>query len=198
MSRPSQNIDVKLIDLGKKRMIQCGIANLSIRSICVDAGINLGMFYYYFKTKENFVKVLFESFNEDLRNYWRKESEGISNPIEKLKKALFLTAYLIKEKRGIIENIFKDFDFRNKAYIQFMKEMHASWHIFYAALIETCKKNHSLDADMENDQIIAILTGSVKHYSGACEMQKCENYYEKVGAFIDCLIEKLKYKKETV
>ncbi|MDR3113836.1 MAG: TetR/AcrR family transcriptional regulator [Endomicrobium sp.] len=177
-------------------MLQSGVANLSVRSICIEAGINLGMFYYYFKTKEKFIKVIFESFNEDLHYNWKKESQGISDPIEKLKKALFLSAYLIKEKKGIIENIFKDFDFTNKTYMQFLREMHDRWRLFYVTLIEDCKKDSSLGKGMENDQIIAILIGSVKYYSTSCEMQRCENYYEEVGAFIDCVIEKLKYKKD--
>ena len=195
MSRPSQNIDLKLIELGKKQMIKSGIANLSVRSICIAAGINLGMFYYYFKTKENFIKVLFESFNGDIRDYWNKESQGISSPIEKLKKALVLNAYMIKEKRGIIESLFKDFDFTNKLYIQIMKEAHATWRSFYIELIEDCKKGLLFPKNMDIDQIIAVLMGSVKYYSTSCEMQKCENYYEKVGAFIDFLIETLQYKK---
>ncbi|MDR2191382.1 MAG: TetR/AcrR family transcriptional regulator, partial [Endomicrobium sp.] len=192
MSRPSKNIDVKLIELGKKRMIQSGISSLSIRSICVDAGINLGMFYYYFKTKENFIKVLFESFNDDLYNYWEIESLGISSSLERLKRALNVGAYLIKEKRGVAENIFKDFDFKNEAYMQTLKGIHNRWQMFYTKLVEDCKKDSFFANDVDNRCIIAMLVGSVKYYANVLEMDGAENYYEKVNAFIDFLIEKLK------
>ncbi|MDR1940774.1 MAG: TetR/AcrR family transcriptional regulator [Endomicrobium sp.] len=192
MSRPSKNIDVRLIELGTKRMFQCGIAHLSIRSICIDAQINLGMFYYYFKSKENFIKVLFQKFSEDLTSRWYKECADISSSIEKLKKAINMTARMMKEQRGTIEALFKDFDFSNQTYMSILKEIHSVWESFYINLIDECKRDSYINSEIESEKALSILFGSVKEYAKLCEMKNSQDYYERVNELIEFLIEKLK------
>jgi hypothetical protein len=192
MTRPSRNIDIKLIELGKKKIAQDGIANLSIRSICIESGINLGMFFYYFKSKENFIKILLQSYAENLYAFWFKESEGAGNSLEKLKKALQLSVKLFKEKRGVIEIIFKDVNFHDEFYMDIFKGIYKDWYAFYCGMIDKCKECSYIDKNIDTGKVVAILCGSVMQYAKHCEIYDYDNFYGEIKELIDFIIEKIK------
>jgi hypothetical protein len=127
-----------------------------------------------------------------LRAFWFKESKGLSSSLDRLKGALHMNARLFKEKKAVVETLLKGIDFTDKFYIEVFKEIHDGWRIFYNGLIEECKKENYIDRNIETDKAIAILVGSLMHYSKHCEMYGCEDYYGKVNEFIDFLIEKIK------
>ncbi|AKL98094.1 TetR/AcrR family transcriptional regulator [Endomicrobium proavitum] len=193
MSRPSQNIDKKLIAIGKKRMIEQGIAKLSIRSICIESKVNLGMFYYYFKTKENYIKILLETLTNDLHAYWIKESEGLSSAPEKLKRVLYLNAKMMKEKRGAFETIVKDVDFSNDFYKNIAKGLHKQFGEFFLNLIKDCKQEGYLDKNISNEILTAVIIGGVMMYSKHC-VNICDDnaIYAKMEEMINLLFEKFK------
>ena len=66
MPRPSQNIDQALLDAGLALLPQTGCRNLSVRQITEHAGVNLGMFHYHFRTKDNFVRAVLERMYEEM------------------------------------------------------------------------------------------------------------------------------------
>jgi AcrR family transcriptional regulator len=66
MPRPSQNIDQLLLDAGLALLPTTGCRNFSVRQLAEHAGVNLGMFHYHFKTKENFVRVVLQRVYEEM------------------------------------------------------------------------------------------------------------------------------------
>lgn len=66
MNRPSQNIDARLIASGMALLPQTGCAGLSVRKLVEHAGVNLGMFHYHFKNKDNFLRMLLQHMYEDM------------------------------------------------------------------------------------------------------------------------------------
>lgn len=191
MARPSQHIDKKLIELGKKRLMKQGVSGLSIRSLCLDSGINLGMFHYYFKSKENYIRILFTTMHEDLRNSWIEESRGLPNSLEKLKKILWENTKILKEQHGTFEPIMKDINIFDDFYVQLCKEIKRKFLAFYNELIDNCKEEGFLKKEVENDKYIAIFTGSVLNYAKIQMHGESEAYYSKVKDFIDELMNKL-------
>lgn len=85
MSRPSQHIDKKLLKTGIQMLVEKGIDDLKVTTVCKRAKVNPGMFVYYFKNKENFIDKVLEYLKEDLfesesfdhiQTYsWRKKIE---------------------------------------------------------------------------------------------------------------------------
>lgn len=193
MARPSRNLDKILIEAGKKRIMKSGISAISIRSICTEHGINLGMFHYHFKTKENYIKIIFKSLNEDLHNYWAKETEGINDPLDKLKKILLINTKIFKEQRGVFETIIRDLNIFDEFYQQIAKEMHFSWRQFFYTLIDECKKDNYLDKNISNDKMVFVFSGAIMSYSKYC-IASCsdEQYYKNMKEMINLLIEKFK------
>lgn len=66
MNRPSQHIDARLIASGMALLPQTGCAGLSVRKLVEHAGVNLGMFHYHFKNKDNFLRELLQHMYEDM------------------------------------------------------------------------------------------------------------------------------------
>lgn len=194
MARPSQNLDQKLIELGKNKIITEGISNLSIRQICLDAKINLGMFYYYFKSKENFIKALFKRLSEEMATAWIAATEELSSSEERLKKVLFFTCKMSREKHGVAETILKDINIFDKMFREIAKEMHDSWVKFFSELVDECKNDGYLDKSIGTIELIAIITGSVHNYAKVCENEGYddEQYYHNIEKMIDFVIAKLK------
>jgi len=60
MARPSQSIDQLLPDAGLALWPLTGCAGLSARRLTEHAGVNLGMFHYHFKTRENFTNAVLQ------------------------------------------------------------------------------------------------------------------------------------------
>jgi AcrR family transcriptional regulator len=194
MARPSQNLDQKLLELGKEKIVTQGIANLSVRQICLDAGINLGMFYYYFKTKENYIKAIFKSLSDDMTESWTAETQKLSTSEQKLKKALFMNAKMMKEHRGMIEIIIKDTNIFDKMYIEIGRGLYDRLMKFYTELMDECKNDGYLDKNIDTDILISSIAGSVHNYAKHCEFNDYseEEYYNRITNMIDFIIGKFK------
>lgn len=52
MARPKSDLSTKLVDAARRRFLRDGVEGASLRGIAQDAGTNIGMVYYYFKTKD--------------------------------------------------------------------------------------------------------------------------------------------------
>ena len=195
MARPSQNINKKLIEVGKQKVLESGISGVNIRSICLDYGINLGMFHYYFKTKENFTNILLKTLSDDLISYMIKESEGLANSREKLKKVLMINAKRMYERKSMIENLIKDIDSFGDTYVKTLKEIQLKLLNFFMKIMEDCKNEGFLDGNIKIEIIYSLIAGSFMHFvrlqrdvSNADE----KTFYEKVESFFDVMMEKLK------
>lgn len=53
MARPASDIAARIITAARTRFLREGVDGASLRQIAKDAGTNIGMVYYYFKTKDD-------------------------------------------------------------------------------------------------------------------------------------------------
>lgn len=65
MTRKSTNADKKLLENGYKLLIKNGASKLSIRDVCNKANVNLGMFHYYFGSKNKFIEEILNHIYDD-------------------------------------------------------------------------------------------------------------------------------------
>ena len=52
MARPKSDISTRILHAARERFLLEGVDGASLRQIAQDAGTNIGMVYYYFKTKD--------------------------------------------------------------------------------------------------------------------------------------------------
>ncbi len=60
LPRKSSNLDKKMLRVGASMLRQKGAAALSVREVAKKAGVNLGMFNYYFKNKNEFINIILD------------------------------------------------------------------------------------------------------------------------------------------
>jgi len=149
MARPSSGTDIKLKNAGKRLLREKGITGLSVREACRLAGVNTGMFHYYFGSKEDFLQaVLKETYAEFMLNF-KAGVSAAGTPRQKLKNALIEVGRFAQEMRRAMPLLFADMLYgKNEAFAFFSGNF--TEHIRYvAALAEECRpasavKGHSV------------------------------------------------------
>jgi AcrR family transcriptional regulator len=194
MSRPSKNIDNKLLGLGKKWMETRGLSSLNVRSICKSANVNLGMFVYYFKSKKNFLRIIVKNFFDDIEKEWVDLVVDISDPLEKLKKAILQQCNCIKRKRKTIESIFKGINITDDFYRKIFHQFQEKHYKFYSHLIEACIEKNCFSKEIEKAELFAIIVGSVSLYAKTMILEKPkarENYEIRLNKLFDVIVGKI-------
>jgi AcrR family transcriptional regulator len=141
MTRPSKNIDKKLLQAGKDLIPVMGISGLNIRGVAKKAGANLGMFNYHFGTKEKYLEALMiDVYNEFLSDF-NMDSERGDNSLERLRNALVGAAYFIREHRMLIAALFEEIFRGNKRIVEFARKNMTKHLNIILGLISQCQKD---------------------------------------------------------
>ena len=174
MARPSSGTDIKLKSAGKRLLREKGITGLSVREVCRLAGVNTGMFHYYFGSKEDFLQaVLKEMYAEFMLNFKAGVSAG-GTPRQRLKNALVEVGKFALGMRKTAPMLFADMAYGNKAAFAFMSGNFTEHVRHMAALAAQCRpdsavKNHSvpfLIAGMLPVMVFPVLMGAVLERNG--------------------------------
>lgn len=141
MSRPSKNTDKKLINAGKELIPVMGISGLKIRDVAKKAGVNLGMFNYYFGTKEKYLEVLMIDVYSEFLSDFQLDSATGNNSLERLRNTLIGAAYFIRENRMLIEALFEEFVAGNIGMAEFARKNMTKHVNILLKLIRECQKD---------------------------------------------------------
>lgn len=121
MPRPSRNIEQALLLSGRALYAERGCAKLSVRALTEHAGVNLGMFHYHFKTKDEFLRELLAGIYEEM---FAQLSEGVAQsgpPLARLREALMLLATFVRSHVQILGRVIADAAAGEKVAIEFMR-----------------------------------------------------------------------------
>ncbi|WP_413289995.1 TetR/AcrR family transcriptional regulator [Bdellovibrio sp. HCB337] len=108
MSRPTTNTDLRLIKAAKELIPQVGTAGLNLRQVAKKADVNLGMFHYHFKTKNEFIKRVFENIYEEFFKSFSLIYEKEQDPEEALRGLLLSMARFSRDNRKLLASLFGD------------------------------------------------------------------------------------------
>jgi AcrR family transcriptional regulator len=87
MARPKSDIQHRIVVAARERFVTEGVDGASLRTIAADAGTNVGMIYYYFKTKDDlFLAVVEDVYGALIHDLEAAMSEGHAAP-DKLRRA---------------------------------------------------------------------------------------------------------------
>ncbi|MDR1952177.1 MAG: TetR/AcrR family transcriptional regulator [Elusimicrobiota bacterium] len=202
MTRTSQNIDKQLIDLGRKTILEKGIGLISIRFMCEEAGINLGMFSYYFKNKRNFIQIIVQSLADDGQRYIEEIIRNNSdlNSVERIKKVLLMLMREMKENKFALDNVLKNIDLSDDFYFNLSKKFKKRWQDLFSAMIDECRKDETFCTDLDNMQIFSILIGTLHSYAQIILESEPEEFYIKIYNMLEFVINRIivKNNKEEV
>jgi len=60
VARPKSDLSPKIVEAARRRFLRDGVEGASLRGIAQDAGTNIGMVYYYFKSKDELFSAVVE------------------------------------------------------------------------------------------------------------------------------------------
>lgn len=137
MARPASNIDLRMIDAGRKIIETEGVDAVTIRNVCSVAAVNSGLFNYYFSTKENFfIKLLYNIYEEFYELYNINNNKNV-DPLLKLRYCLDKLLEFAIDKEKLIVSIFYDILLKNKNLLEKLKTDYLGKHIL-VQIIQEC------------------------------------------------------------
>jgi AcrR family transcriptional regulator len=108
MPRPSARIDEALLASGRALFPAAGCAGLSLRAVAEHAGVNVGMFHYHFKSKDNFLRALLQQLYEEMFSRLSAQASLEGPAIERLRAALHAFARFLRKHRRIVARMWMD------------------------------------------------------------------------------------------
>lgn len=161
MSRPSRNTDKLLLKAGRKLLPETGIAGLSLRRVAAEAGVNPGMFYFNFKTKRRFARLVLQEMYEEFFKDFTVEVCGASvSPKERLRKAIVTLAKFARDNRRLFVMMIHDVVEEDAEAIRFSAENLPRHLQVIAGLIHECQKRGVI-RELPLPGAMAFLAGSV-------------------------------------
>jgi AcrR family transcriptional regulator len=108
MTRPSRQTDQRLIEAAQQLMQRSGLSRLNLRQVAAKAGVNLGMFHYHFKGKEQFIRAVLEHTYQQFFEKFSLRVDGKTQPLEKLRQALLAMAQFSRDNRQVVLSLMQD------------------------------------------------------------------------------------------
>ena len=140
MARPSQNLDRKLLRAGRRHLARRGSSHFSVRELCGDAGVNLGMFHYHFRTKSAFIGTLLEEIYSPMFARLNLAASAEGDPLERLRSALVVFGGWVSEHRVLLARLAADLLGGDKAVLAFVRTAEARHMAVIIALIMECQR----------------------------------------------------------
>ena len=160
MARPSQSIDQLLLDAGLALLPLTGCADLSVRRLTEHAGVNLGMFHYHFKTKENFIKAVLQRTYEEMFAALALRVNPAHPPLRNLRDALGVLGSFGLKNRRLLVRILGDAMGGEPLATGFLKDNLPRHIKVIASLVQQAQSDGSL-ASAPLPQVIAFMAGAV-------------------------------------
>lgn len=145
MPRPSRKTDERLIKAAQDLMKGSGLSQLNLREVAGKAAVNLGMFHYHFKTKDQFIKAVLKDTYERFFEKFSLKVESEKEPLDKLRQALITLAHFSYENRHLMLSLLQDALNRDPSVKDFVRQTMAKHSEVIMGLIVQCQQQGTLE-----------------------------------------------------
>lgn len=108
MARPATDIQERIVHAARGLFLQHGVDGASLRQIATDAETNIGMIYYYFKTKDDLflgvVEEIYGKFSQDIQAI----ASGDGSLEQRIQKLFELFASIDAEQTQVLQLILRE------------------------------------------------------------------------------------------
>jgi len=108
VTRPSRNIDQFLITTARELLPETGCKGFSIRQLTEQAGVNLGMFHYHFKTREHFLSLVLQGVYQEMFTSLTFQAHADRPPLENLRAAINVLGRFARDNRPLLRRLLAD------------------------------------------------------------------------------------------
>ncbi|RZI44328.1 TetR/AcrR family transcriptional regulator [Herbaspirillum sp. HC18] len=160
MARPSQNIDQRLLAAGMELLPQIGCRGLSARRLTEHAGVNLGMFHYHFRSKDNFVRTLLQQMYEQMFSTLVLKAHEGASPVDNLRNAVGVIAHFGRTHRHMLLRIFADALAGEQVAVDFLEaNMPRHLSVLAGLIVEAQREGLIVKAPLP--QVISFVAGAI-------------------------------------
>jgi TetR/AcrR family transcriptional regulator, transcriptional repressor for nem operon len=160
LTRPSRHTDEQLIQAALALLPTTGYTRLSMRAVAAKAGVNLGMFHYHFKNKEEFTRRVANEFYETFFKKFTLEVETGKNPKEQLRKAILTAIRFVRDHRRLFFALGRDMLEGDATIVRLLEDLLPRHGVIIVRLIRECKRQ-GLIANLPLPIIITFILGIV-------------------------------------
>ncbi len=146
MARPASGTDLKLKTAGRSLLQEKGITGLSVRETCRLAGVNTGMFHYYFGSKDEFMKAILKEMYAEFMLDFKAGVSVAGSARARLKNALVEVGKFALGIRKAAPMLFADMAHGKKEAFAFFSGNFTEHITHIAALVEECRPSSALKA----------------------------------------------------
>jgi len=139
MPRPASGADKKLKAAAIKIIRTRGFNGLVVREVCREAGVNIGMFHYYFGSKEKFLNEIVREMYSDFMRSFRTGVDSGENPRESLKNALVEIGRFFGSVVPVIPAFLSDMLSANRKFFRFVRRNFTGHIEYIVPLAERCR-----------------------------------------------------------
>lgn len=140
MTRPSANIDQRLIAAARRLIPRVGFRGLRVRTVCREAGVNPGMFSYHFKTKKVFVECVLRGMYEEFFASFSLEVNRHHDGIEQLRDALLYIGMFVRDNRAMLYPLLQELMLGNEQIIAFARKNMTRHVAIVMEIISRCQQ----------------------------------------------------------
>ncbi len=144
MARPSQQLDLALLEAGEEELRIKGVRGLSVRAVCARAGVSPRMLNYYFESKDKFVRTLLTRGYKNFSREVEENSRGDDSPLDRLRRGLRVCLRHSIEGQVVLRNLIRDV-YADEVAVSDMMEEHAKHNhtrIMYDLVEEAWRKGY--------------------------------------------------------
>lgn len=128
MGRLSLHTDQKLLACGMALARKKGLSGFSVRELCAKSKVNLGMFHYYFKTKERFDQEVLRAIYAQMMQDINIEISPHSSPRKNTEHILKSIYVFVRKNRLLLSALAADILSGDKHTLQFIVQ-HFTEHV---------------------------------------------------------------------
>ncbi|HXL73373.1 MAG TPA: TetR/AcrR family transcriptional regulator [bacterium] len=151
--------DQRLVDTALEMVKHTALSNLKLRDVAKKAGVNLGMFHYHFKTKDQFTRAVLQDTYEKFFSQFSLETSGDGPAIERLRAALLTLGRFVGKNRMLLLGLLHDVLNKNQVVLNFVKANGPRHGLVILGLVRECQKEGSLKK-MHLPAIMPLLMGA--------------------------------------
>lgn len=142
--KPSQT-NQRLLQAGLELLDEKGFEGLKVRQVAERARVNLGMFHYHFKTKDEFTRQVLKHLYEEFFQDFSLETVGEGDPLARLRRALLTLGKFIRENRTLLLGLLEDALHDNQVVVDFVTDNFPRHAIVLADLVKQCQAKGLMD-----------------------------------------------------
>jgi AcrR family transcriptional regulator len=162
MTRPSRNQDRLLIEAARKLIPKVGVSEMSIKMLSDEAGVNQGIFYYHFKSKSEFIRIVLESFMDEAQKEIKIKIPINLSSIEKLQYYLFSIGKVYCENIKFAVLMYRDLLNKDPVITEYQISLIEYQNDLYRPLIEECQKDDFIQKHYNLQDILSYCLSVIK------------------------------------